>query len=153
MRGGGTEHDTLRAKCLSGVKTCRRVRWTSQKQIKYPNNHQNLLDVVAVTSGATANDTLSTVFAPAPVGFGDTDGSLSSQLVSMNTGEMTTEIVLPAKGPATVSVRASVGFQPVRVMSGHVSFEVKRSGKSTSAFRALVFPARIRFVILESRRH
>jgi hypothetical protein len=43
-----------------------------------------------------------------------------SRVVSMNTDEMTTKVVLTAERPATIAVRASVGFEPIWVVSSHV---------------------------------
>lgn len=106
---------------------------------------------MAIARGASANGTPSTAFAPAPIAFGDANGPLPGQIISMDTGEMTPEIMLPAKGPATVSVRTRVGFQSVGIMSCHVSLEVERSRKSSSTFRTLMLLARIRLLLIKSR--
>jgi hypothetical protein len=131
--------------------------------------HLHLLDVVAIASGASANDTFPTGVTPGPACFGDTYIAPRERVVSMNAREVTTKVVLPAERPATVAVRASVGFRPVRVVSGHVRLKIECSGESyrkpstqcmmpehqrltASTLRTLVFAAGVQLLLLKSGR-
>jgi hypothetical protein len=70
----------------------------------------------------------------------------------VNAREVTTKVVLPAEGPATVAVRASVGFGPVRIMGGHVRLKIECSGESASTFGTLVFAARVQLLVVKNSR-
>lgn len=67
----------------------------------------------------------------------------ADRLVSMDTDEMTTQVVLATEGSATGTVRADMGLQSVGVMSRHVRLQVIGSSETSRTEGAPVLLPRI----------
>ena len=91
-----------------------------------------LLDVVAITGFVATNPSLAARVAPATGSALNTNGLLRShrekgstdRFIAMNADEMTTQIVLPAEGTTTRSLRAHMRLQTIGIMGSHMCLQV-----------------------------
>lgn len=91
-----------------------------------------LLDVEAVADFVAANQSLAARVAPATGSILNTNGLFRShwergsayRFITMNANEMTTQVVLPAEGTATRSLRTHMRLQTIGVVGSHVCLQV-----------------------------
>ena len=123
---------------MPSIKEKIKVKMNIPKQEKGYCEMSQLLDVVAIASFVAANPTLAARVAPATGSVLNTDrlfwrhrekGS-TDRFITMNTDEMTTQIVLPTKGTTTRSLWANMRLQTIRIMSSHMCLQIICPSKS-----------------------
>jgi hypothetical protein len=62
---------------------------------------------------------------PHTVSFLGANSFLAVLILTVDGDQMTTKIMLAAKGPSTAGVGADMRLKPVGIMSGHVSLQVE----------------------------
>jgi len=112
-----------------------------------------LLDVVAIAEFVAANPSLAARVAPATGSVLNTNGLFRShrekggtdRFITMNADEMTTQIMLSAKGTTTRSLRAHMRLQTIGIVGSHVCLQVICPSKSSWASRAPIFLSGVTF--------
>jgi hypothetical protein len=123
---------------IPSIKEKIEVKMDLPKEEKSNHEMSQLLHVVAIACFVAANPSPTARVAPATRSVLNTNGLFRShrekgstdRLITMNTDEMTTQIVLPAEGTTTRSLRAHMRLQTIGIVGSHMCLQVICPSKS-----------------------